>query len=86
MEVGRGDGRLSTIVGSVELISGRFDFLISCTRLFEALVNDCVSNAVLRRNVERPGARFGDEELLGTGAVILDQGNQICRLQYVIEC
>ena len=72
LELGRGVGRLSTIVASVELVSGRFDLLLSCMRLYEALVEDIVSKAVQRRNVEKAGARFGNEDLLETGTVVLD--------------
>lgn len=68
LELGRGGGRLTTIVGSVELVSGRFDLLLACTRLFEGIVDDFVSKAVRRKNGERSSARFGnDEESSGAG-------------------
>jgi nuclear pore complex protein Nup188 len=56
-------------VGSVELVSGRFDLLLACTRLFEALVEDFVSNAIQRRSSGvKSSARFGnDDEPMGTG-------------------
>ena len=70
IELGRGGGRLSTIVGSVEMVSGRFDLLLSCTHLYEALVDDFVSQAARRRDVEKSGARFGNnQEQTGMGVV-----------------
>lgn len=67
LELGRGGGRLSSIVGSVELVSGRFDLLLACTRLFEALVEEFVANAVQRRSGVKSSARFGNEESAGFG-------------------
>ena len=74
LELGRGGGRLSSIVGSIELVSGRFDLLLACTRLFEALVDDFVSNAAQRRSGGKASARFGNEDSTGTG--VPDQSKQ----------
>ncbi|TVY90578.1 Nucleoporin [Lachnellula willkommii] len=65
--VARGEGTLSTIVEGVELVSGRYDFLISCARLYEALVEDIASNAIRRRSGVKASARFTDHEEVGTG-------------------
>ncbi|KAF7864045.1 hypothetical protein EAF04_007010 [Stromatinia cepivora] len=54
-----GGGKLSSIVGRIEVISGKYTFLVSCTRLFEALVNDFAVNAIARnRKVSTASARF----------------------------
>ncbi|TVY82887.1 Nucleoporin [Lachnellula suecica] len=63
----RGEGRISTIVEGVELVSGRYDFLISCTRLYESLIEDIASNAIRRRSGVKASARFNDREEVGTG-------------------
>lgn len=58
-ERGSGGGKLSSIVGRIEVISGRYAFLVSCTRLFEALVNDFVINTIARnRKTTTAPARF----------------------------
>ncbi|KAF7939052.1 uncharacterized protein EAE98_001388 [Botrytis deweyae] len=58
-----GSGKLASIVGRVEVISGRYSFLVSCTRLFEALVNDFAVNAIARnRKVTMAPARFSEVE------------------------
>ncbi|KAI9648045.1 hypothetical protein NHQ30_002673 [Ciborinia camelliae] len=58
-----GSGKLSSIVGRIEVISGRYTFLVSCTRLFEALVNDFAINAIARnRKITMASARFHEVE------------------------
>lgn len=63
---GRG-GKLTSILTSVELVIYRYDFLISCMHLFDALVEDSITYAVLRRSGSRTITRFGSVESLGTG-------------------
>lgn len=63
---GRG-GKIANIVGRVEIVTGRYDFLISCTHLFNALVEDSIANAALRKGGARSVARFGSKEDQGTG-------------------
>ncbi|PQE16945.1 hypothetical protein CJF30_00003662 [Rutstroemia sp. NJR-2017a BBW] len=59
----RGAGKLSSIVGNVEVILGKYPFLIACTRLFEALVNDFTVNAIARkRKTNTVRRRFSDVE------------------------
>ena len=65
--VGHGDGRLSTIVESVELVSGRYDLLLSCCQLYEALVEDFAANAVRRKSSSKSSARFVNGEDIRTG-------------------
>jgi nuclear pore complex protein Nup188 len=65
--VNRGVGRLSTIVEGVELILGRYDFLLACTRLYEALVEDVVVNAIRRRSEAGLPARFAKGKDVGAG-------------------
>ena len=65
--VDRGGGRLSIIVEGVELVSGRYEFLIACTRLYEALVEDIAANAIRRKTVLKSSARFTAEQEVGVG-------------------
>ena len=62
-----GGGRLPSIVESVELVSGRYDLLLSCSRLFASLVDDFVANAITRRCGKKSSARFDDGEERSTG-------------------
>lgn len=43
-------GIMTAIVSAVEVTSGNYPFLLSCIDLFEAIVNDVASHAVLRRS------------------------------------
>lgn len=62
-ERGGGGGKLSSIVGRIEVISGRYTLLVSCTRLFEALVNDFAANAIVRnRKMTTASARFTESK------------------------
>ncbi|KAE8452536.1 hypothetical protein EG329_000439 [Mollisiaceae sp. DMI_Dod_QoI] len=65
--VSKGSGQLSSIVEGVELVSGRYEFLTSCCRLYDALVDDFATNAILRRGGGRSSARFQEGEDVGTG-------------------
>jgi nuclear pore complex protein Nup188 len=58
LNYGSGSGKLSSIVSGVELVSGRYDFLLSCTALYEALVEDFVTHAVVRRSKAKTATRF----------------------------
>jgi nuclear pore complex protein Nup188 len=66
--VGSGSGQLSTIVEGVELISGRYNLLISCCRLYDSLVEDFATNAITRRSKGRSsgGRRYTQGAGLGT--------------------
>jgi nuclear pore complex protein Nup188 len=65
--VNRGGGRLLTIVEGVELVLGRYEFLLACTRLYEALVEDVVANAIMRRSGSSSPARFTKGKDVGAG-------------------
>jgi nuclear pore complex protein Nup188 len=59
------------LVGS-EIVLGRYDFLLGCIRLFEALVQDAVTQSVKRkaserRTPERAIARFGSAPISSSG-------------------
>lgn len=50
---------LTTILTNVELVSSRYDFLLSCVRLLETLVEDASTNAVVRKTKSRALTRLG---------------------------
>lgn len=65
--LGKGGGRLATIVETVELLSGRYNLLISCCRLYESLVEDFTSTVIHRRRGNKSAGRFRDVEDVATG-------------------
>ncbi|KZF19660.1 putative nucleoporin [Xylona heveae TC161] len=54
---GRG-GQLAALVASTEMVTGRYEFLISCIRIFDALVEDAVINSVARKETTESLTRF----------------------------
>ena len=65
--IGKDEGQLSAVVATQEMLLGRYDFLLGCTRLFEALIDDAVTGVVSRNAPPKAVARFGDAVSLGTG-------------------
>lgn len=66
---GRG-GKLAEIVASAEIVTGRFEFLIGCIRVFEALVEEAIAHAVARKATSTALTRFTESDNLGTGISI----------------
>jgi nuclear pore complex protein Nup188 len=62
-----GGGRLSAVLGCIELVTYKYDFLVSCVYLFRALVEDCVKLAVLRKRSSTALVRSETSDDLGTG-------------------
>lgn len=65
--IGKDEGQLSAIVATQEMLLGRYDFLLGCIRLFEALVEDVVTHVVSRKAPTKALTRFGDTTSLGAG-------------------
>lgn len=65
--MGDGGGRLGAIVSSFEIATGRYDFLFSCVRLFDALVDDVTKNTILRKTPSKAVTRFTTTVHFGTG-------------------
>lgn len=59
----RGSGKLPSIIGGVEIVSGRYELLISCARLYEALIEDFVATTVKRRSTVKVATRFSSGEV-----------------------
>jgi len=61
------DSQLSNVVTSTEMIIGRYDFLLGCVRVYEALIDDAMTHAVSRRIPTKAMARFGEANTSSTG-------------------
>lgn len=60
LDLDGGGGCLVTIVEATEMVSGKYDMVIACTRLFEALVEEAVRSVVARR-ATKTSTRFGND-------------------------
>ena len=65
--IGKDEGQLSAIVATQEMLLGRYEFLLGCIRLFEALIEDVVTHVVSRNAPTKAVTRFGDAMSLGAG-------------------
>ncbi|CAD6584132.1 MAG: hypothetical protein ASARMPREDX12_001537 [Alectoria sarmentosa] len=65
--IGKDEGQLSAVVATQEMLLGRYDFLLGCIRLFEALIEDAVTRIVSRSAPPKAVTRFGDAVSLGAG-------------------
>jgi nuclear pore complex protein Nup188 len=67
LEIDGQGGKLSGILARIEIVSCRYDFLISCTHLFHALAQDSVRHALRRKVGSKSLVRHGSKEDQGTG-------------------
>ena len=65
--IGKDESQLSAVVATQEMLLGRYDFLLGCIRLFEALIEDAVAHFVSRNSPPKAVTRFGDTVSLGAG-------------------
>jgi nuclear pore complex protein Nup188 len=64
---GRG-GKLAAIIAGTEMMSGRYEVLTSCIRIFDALVEDAVTCTIARKGSNtRVVARFNSPTAMATG-------------------
>ena len=77
--IGQDESQMSYIVAQ-EMVLGRYDFLLGCTRLYEALIDDSVSHAVSRRAPGKALARFGSIDSLGPGVSQITMQNVLLSL------
>ncbi len=59
-------GRLSDLIGSTEIVTGRYEFLLECIRIFEGLVDEAVDHAIARQCLGSK-SRSALRESCGTG-------------------
>lgn len=62
-----GESKLIAIVSSSEIVTGHYDFLLGCIRLFEALIEDAVAHSIARRSPPGTVTRFASMDLSGKG-------------------
>ena len=65
--IGKDEPQLSAVVASQEMLLGRYEFLLGCIRLFEALIEDAVTHVVSRTTPLKTVARFKGTMSLGAG-------------------
>lgn len=65
--IGKDESQLTAIVATQEMVLGRYDFLLGCIRLYDALVEDVVSHVVSRTAPSKAVTRFGSATTLGSG-------------------
>ena len=63
------ESRLAAVVATTEMTSGRYDFLLGCVRLFDALIEDALVNVISRRQYQQITRRFDapTSDSAGTG-------------------
>ncbi|KAF2816899.1 uncharacterized protein BDZ99DRAFT_492828 [Mytilinidion resinicola] len=59
LEVGTSGGSLAKILVGSEIVLGHYDFLLGCIRLFQALVEDAITQCVKRKSSKKAVTRFG---------------------------
>ncbi|KAH0537326.1 hypothetical protein FGG08_005880 [Glutinoglossum americanum] len=63
---GRG-GKLAAVVAGTEMVSGRYEVLTGCIRIFDSLVEDAVTHSISRKGSSRAVARFSSPTAMATG-------------------
>lgn len=76
--------QLSAIVASNEMVSGHYDFLLGCIRVFEGLVENAMAHAVSHKVPTTAVSRFADTDNLGTGASQLAMEKVIISFQRIM--
>ena len=60
-------GRLGDLIARTEIVTGRFEFMIGCIRMFEALVDEAIDHAIARTSGSDSIARPSVVDTLGIG-------------------
>ena len=74
-------GRLSLLVSSYEMVTGHYDFLLGCVRLYDALIEDIMENAITRNVPTKAITRFDAFNQLGTGVSKSTMENVLLSIQ-----
>lgn len=61
------ESKLTAIVSSLEMVTGHYDFLLGCIRLFEGLIEDTVVHSIARKSPPGTVTRFESSESTGQG-------------------
>ncbi|KAL8873490.1 MAG: hypothetical protein Q9174_001046, partial [Haloplaca sp. 1 TL-2023] len=62
-----GESWLNAVLASTEIPMGQYDFLMGCIYLFESLLMDATTHAVVRKTPSKAVTRFTTSQPLGTG-------------------
>ena len=62
-----GESRLKAIIASTEMVLGRYDFLLGCVHVLDALVEDAVTHSISRRVPAQATTRFTKSNSSGAG-------------------
>lgn len=54
------ESQLNTVIAAHEIVIGRYDFLLGCIRVFDALVDDAIARAVSHKVPPTTAKRFAD--------------------------
>ena len=76
--------KLNAITASAEMVSGKYDFLLGCIRVFESLVEDAVAHAISHRVPTTAVTRFADADKLGTGISQLAMEKVVINFQRIM--
>ena len=79
-----GESQLKTILASTEIPMGQYDFLIGCLYLFESLVTDATTHAVVRKTPSKAVTRFTTAQPLGTGVSQMVMKNVLLSFQRIM--
>lgn len=77
LEIDGNGGSLATILVGTEIVVGRYEFLIGCIRIFEALVEDAVTRSVIRKGTSKAITRFGSAPTAGSGSSEKNMSNTL---------
>ncbi|KAL8717947.1 MAG: hypothetical protein Q9225_004866 [Loekoesia sp. 1 TL-2023] len=62
-----GNSQLSAVLVSTEIAVGKYDFLLGCIHLFQSLVDDAITHAVVCKSPAKAATRFAAQRSLGSG-------------------
>ncbi len=79
-----GESKISAVITSTEMVTGRYEFLLGCIRVFAALIDDAVGHAVARKNPTKAITRFSSTNTLGTGISQTAMKKVLLSLQRII--
>ena len=65
--IGKDESQLTAVITTQEMILGRYDFLLGCIRLYDALIEDVIAHVVSRNAPSKAVTRFGSATTLGPG-------------------
>lgn len=65
--IGQDESQLSAIIATQEMVLGRYEFLLGCIHLYDALIEDVLAHVVSRNAPSKAVTRFGSATTLGSG-------------------